>query len=88
MAVGIGAQSVAAGSREGLPELAAPLVDGFGGDQDTAGHHQFLDLPQAQREAVVQPHAVADDLHWVAVPLVTRRRRGIHEPSLVLAHLP
>jgi hypothetical protein len=56
--------------REGLPELAAPLLDGFVGDQDTTSHHQFLNLPQAQRKPVIQPHTVAEYLHRVAVPLV------------------
>ena len=40
-----------------------------------------LDVTQAQREPVVQPHAV-DDLHWKPVTSV-QRRCGIHLPMLV-----
>jgi hypothetical protein len=61
------------------------LVDGLVGDQDTASHHHLFDLPQAQREAVIQPHTVTDDLHREPVPL-EQRRRGIHEPILTHPH--
>jgi hypothetical protein len=49
------------------------------------GRKWGFDLPQAQREAVIQPHTVTDDLPRVAVPLV-QRRRGVHEPSLTHPH--
>jgi hypothetical protein len=32
------------------------------GDHDPALEHQLFDLAQAQREAVIQPHTMADDL--------------------------
>jgi hypothetical protein len=51
----------------GLAELLAPGPDGLVGDDHPAFGHQLLDLPQTQREPVVQPHAVANDLHRVAV---------------------
>jgi hypothetical protein len=43
--------------------LAAPLPDCLVGDHDATREHHLLDLPQAQREPVIQPHAVTDDLH-------------------------
>ena len=45
-----------------LAELPAPLADGFVGDDDSTGKQQLFDIPIAQAEAVIQPHAVADDL--------------------------
>jgi hypothetical protein len=50
------------------------------------GHHNLLDFAETEREPVVQPHKVTDDLHRVAVPLVQRRRRSVHEPSLTYPH--
>ncbi|MFD7008553.1 hypothetical protein [Rhodococcus jostii] len=38
-------------------------------DLDAAFEHQFLHVTQAQREAVIQPHGVADDLLRVRKPL-------------------
>lgn len=49
------------------------------------GHH-VLDVAQAQREAVVEPHAVTDDLHWEPVTLVQRRWGGVHEGTMVPPH--
>jgi hypothetical protein len=62
----------------GLPELGAPAPDRFVTDHDTALQHQFLDVAEAEREPVVQPHAVVDDLARVAVALV-RRLCGAHD---------
>src|ERR671916_140136 len=64
----------------GFPELDAPLPDGFVGDRDAPREHHLLHLPQAQREPVVQPHAMTDDLHRVTEPSV-RRRTGAHQPA-------
>lgn len=55
--------------RVALPELRALATDRFAGDDDAALEHQFHDLAEAEREAVVQSHAVGDDLHRVPVPL-------------------
>ena len=63
------AQSV----RVGLSELVAPRSDRLVTDNDTAGHHHLLDLAEAEREAVIQPHTVADDLHRESVALIQRR---------------
>jgi hypothetical protein len=51
----------------------APGPDGLVGDDHPAFGHQLLDLPQTQGEPVVQPHAVANDLHRVAVTPIQRR---------------
>ena len=59
-----------------LPELRAPLPDGLVADHDAALQHQLLDLTKAQREPVIQPHAVGDDLRRVPVSLVRRRCSG------------
>src|SRR5574340_150137 len=54
-----------------LAELGAPVADRLVGDHDAALEHHLRDVPQAQREAVVEPDAVADDLHRVPVPLMS-----------------
>jgi hypothetical protein len=63
----------AAGGAPAQPsmQISAPLVDSFVGNQDTAGHHQCLNLAHAQREVMILRQAAADDLHRVAVPLCT-----------------
>jgi hypothetical protein len=66
----------------GLPEFAAPLVDRVVGDAHAALGHHLLDITQAQREPVIQPHAVANDLHREPVTPV-QRPRGIHQPRMV-----
>jgi hypothetical protein len=33
-------------------------MDRLVGDQDTSREHHLLDLPQTQRKAMIQPHAV------------------------------
>jgi hypothetical protein len=59
------AQSV----RVGLAERGAPAADGLVGHDDAAQEQEFLDLAEAERESVVQPHAVGYDLDRVPVPL-------------------
>jgi hypothetical protein len=54
----------------GLPEFVAPLPDGLVGDDNAAPQHQLLDLAEAEREAEVQPDAMADDLRGVPESLV------------------
>src|SRR5262245_65773128 len=53
-----------------LPKFQTPLADGFMGDVDTAFKEQLLDIAVAQREAVREPDAMADDLAGEAVVLV------------------
>ena len=52
------------------PELRAPLPDGLVGDDDPAGQEQQLHLAEAQRETVIQPHRLGDDLRREPEPLV------------------
>jgi len=47
--------------REEGSEFYAPLAQGFVTDHDAALVQQFLHIPVAQREAVVQPDGVLDD---------------------------
>ena len=50
-------------------------------DHDAAFHHHLFDLAEAEREPVIQPHTVTNDLHREAEPLVRRHNDG-HQPSL------
>src|SRR3954454_22975032 len=52
---------------EGLAELARPLAHGFMAHVEAAGGQHLFDHAQAEREAEVEPHGVADDLAWKAV---------------------
>jgi len=58
---------------EDRPELLAPPADRLVADGDPALRQQLLHVPVAQREAVVQPHGVADELTREPVPLVVGR---------------
>ncbi len=47
---------------EGVAELDAPSADGLAGDDNSSFQQEFLDVPITQREAVVQPNGVPNDL--------------------------
>src|SRR6516162_1873770 len=53
-----------------LAKLQTPLADGFMGDVDPTLEQDLLHIAIAQREAVVEPDAMADDLAGKAVILV------------------
>ena len=53
-----------------LPKLQTPLPDGLMGDVDPAFAQQFLHITIAQREAVIEPDPMADDLAGKAVMFV------------------
>jgi hypothetical protein len=53
-----------------LPELPAPLADGFVGDDDTADEEEFFDVTMAEAKTVVQPNGVTDDFPRKAMMLV------------------
>jgi hypothetical protein len=53
-----------------LPELAAPLADGFVGHVDATCDQELLHVTVAQGESIVEPDAVADDLDGKAVVVV------------------
>jgi hypothetical protein len=45
-----------------LSELAAPLADGFVGDDDPTAKEEIFHITVAQADAITQPDAMADDL--------------------------
>jgi len=45
-----------------LPELPAPLADGFVRYEDTTDEQEFFHVAVTEREAKIQPDGVADDL--------------------------
>jgi hypothetical protein len=47
-----------------LPELQAPLPEGFVRHHDAVGAQELFAITVAEAEPVVQPHAMADDLGW------------------------
>ncbi len=53
---------------ESLAELAASLPQCFLTNHDAAESQHVLDHPQAEREAEVRPHRLADDLSREAIP--------------------
>src|SRR6185312_5285335 len=63
------------------PELGTPGPDRLVGDHHAAGEHQLLNVAQAQRETVIQPHRVPDDLDRIPVALVPRRNRHNNQSS-------
>ena len=75
-----------------LPEPVAPGPDRLIGHVDTTFEHQLLHVAEAQREPVVQPDAMADDLGRKPEPLYTtslQRSRSSILPHLTFpAHQP
>jgi hypothetical protein len=66
-----------------LPELHAPLANGFIRDDDSSGEHQLFDIAIAQAAANVQPDPVADDLCGEPMaPVGMRCWWSIHGPSM------
>jgi hypothetical protein len=53
-----------------LPKLETPLADGLMGHVDAALAQEFLHVAVAQREAIIEPDAMADDLSGKAVVFV------------------
>src|SRR5262249_16131841 len=53
-----------------LPNLQTPLADGLMGHVDAALAQEFLHITVAQREAIIPPDAMADDLPGEAVVFV------------------
>jgi hypothetical protein len=62
-------------------ELPTPLPDRLVGDDDSSLRQEFLNVSEAQAEAVVQPDGVTDDLRRKPVSAVAASI-GIHQPSL------
>ncbi len=63
-------------------ELPTPLPDGLVGDDDASLRQEFLDVPEAQREPVVKPDGVTDDLRRESVSVVAASI-GFHPLSLL-----
>jgi hypothetical protein len=53
-----------------LPKLQTPLADGLMGHVDAALEQDLLHVTVAQREAIIQPDAMADDFAGEAVIFV------------------
>jgi len=53
-----------------LPKFQTPLTDGFMGDIDPAFKQQLLHVAVTQREAIIEPDAMADDFAGKAVIFV------------------
>lgn len=51
-------------------ELSTPLPDGLVGDGDAPLREEFFDIAEAEREPMVQPHAVTDDFTRESVAAV------------------
>ena len=62
-------------------KLEAPKPDRFVRNRDAALRQQFLNVPKAHAESVVEPDGVADDLGWKSISVVARRVT-FHRPSL------
>ena len=58
--------------------LAIPLANRLVRDLDCSVGREILHLAETQRESVVQPHPVADDLRGESVSTVDRLRVGQH----------
>ena len=59
-----------------LPKLQTPLADGLVGHVDAALEQQFLHVAVTQREAIVEPDPMADDLYGETVIFVAFRVSG------------
>jgi hypothetical protein len=53
------------------PELQTSAPDRLIGDDDASFNEQVLDIPEAHRKPVVEPHGVADDLGWESVAVIS-----------------
>ena len=53
-----------------LPELLTPFADGFVRDEHAADKQEFFHVTMAERESVVKPDRMADDLTRKPVVLV------------------
>jgi hypothetical protein len=61
------------------PKLQAPVSNCFIGDADTTLGQQIFDIPEAEREPMVKPDCMADNLGRESVALAV----GCHAPIVV-----
>ena len=63
------------------PKPETPLADGLVGHRDPPLGQEISDVAEAQTEAVIEPHSVADDL-WRESVSVMRGRLAVYSPSV------
>ena len=63
-------------------EFLTPLPDGLVGDDHSSLCQQFLDVPEAQSESMLEPDGVTDDVRGIPVSVVAALI-GFHQPSLL-----
>ncbi len=56
--------------RERLAKRETPQADGFMADDHAAFGQQFLNLPEAEAKAIIQPDGMGNNLGWKAVILI------------------
>jgi hypothetical protein len=54
-----------------LAELLTPAADRFVRDPDAAFEQDFLNVPVAEGEAIIEPDAMTDNLRWKAMVSVS-----------------
>jgi hypothetical protein len=67
-----------------VSELENPTTHGLAGHVEAARGQQILDVPQAQREAAIEPYGVLDDLGRESVIAVGDL---LHQQKLGYRHL-
>lgn len=55
------------------PNFLAPESNGLIADHDASLGEEILDIPETERESVVEPYGVADDFRRVAVTPITNK---------------
>ena len=65
--------------RDQRPKLVDPAADRLTAHLDSTLSQQFLDVPDAQGEAEIEPHRVADDLSGKAMAF---ERKGLTQTDL------
>src|SRR5215468_11158106 len=68
-----------------LSKLQTPLADGLVGHRDAALEQDFLHIAVAQREAIIEPDAMADDLAGEAMVLIGSLASDARGPLSFLA---
>ena len=71
------------GARVGRTERQAPLPDGLVGDGNVPLGQQILDIPEAERESVVELHGMTDNLRRESVAAIARCLAA-HPPTVPL----
>jgi len=67
------------------PEFHRPATDALVTDVDASLSQQFLDIPITERETIVQPNCMADDVRW---KLMASVRDRLHHPIISAGAFP